>query len=134
MHHLIRRHMKSVGNDQMKVRFQRKNIKIRKEINNMPNWCEGMLKIRGKQEDVFCLLINNLSVWKTVLQKEPSISIVEIPDEDGIKIDVKNKTIHVNNLAYIKGTCRNFVEPNDIEVLLLQKQYCIQYIRKSNQH
>ena len=82
----------------------------------MPNWCEGMLKIRGKQEDVFCLLINNLSVWKTVLQKEPSISIVEIPDEDGIKIDVKNKTIHVNNLAYIKGTCRNFVEPNDIEV------------------
>lgn len=46
----------------MKVRFQRKNIKIRKEINNMPNWCEGMLKIRGKQEDVFCLLINNLSV------------------------------------------------------------------------
>jgi hypothetical protein len=100
----------------MKVRFQRKNIKIRKEINNMPNWCEGMLKIRGKQEDVFCLLINNLSVWKTVLQKEPSISIVEIPDEDGIKIDVKNKTIHVNNLAYIKGTCKNFVEPNDIEV------------------
>ena len=69
----------------------------------MPNWCEGMLKIRGKQEDVFCLLINNLSVWKTVLQKEPSISIVEIPDEDGIKIDVKNKTIHVNNLAYING-------------------------------
>ena len=62
--------MKSVGNDQMKVRFQRKNIKIRKEINNMPNWCEGMLKIRGKQEDVFCLLINNLSVWKTVLHVE----------------------------------------------------------------
>lgn len=26
----------------------------------MPNWCEGMLKIRGKQEDVFNLLADNL--------------------------------------------------------------------------
>lgn len=32
----------------------------------MPNWCEGMLKIRGKQEDVFNLLADNLQVWKIV--------------------------------------------------------------------
>lgn len=28
----------------------------------MPNWCEGNLKIRGKQEDVFNFLAENLHV------------------------------------------------------------------------
>ena len=30
----------------------------------MPNWCEGILKIRGKQEKVLDLLAENLQVWK----------------------------------------------------------------------
>ena len=41
----------------------------------MPNWCEGMLKIRGKQEDVFNLLADNLQVWKTVIIREPKFDM-----------------------------------------------------------
>ena len=42
---------------------------------DMPNWCEGMLKIRGKQEDVFNLLADNLQVWKVVIIKEPKFDM-----------------------------------------------------------
>jgi len=43
----------------------------------MPNWCEGMLKIRGKQEDVFNLIADNLQVWKLVIIREPKFDMRE---------------------------------------------------------
>lgn len=43
----------------------------------MPNWCEGMLKIRGKQEDVFNLLADNLQVWEVVVIREPKFDMRE---------------------------------------------------------
>lgn len=82
----------------------------------MPNWCEGMLKIRGKQENVFNLLADNLQVWKTVLVKDPKFDIRDELDKEAIDIDRKNEIIHVKKTAHIKGTRRNFVEPNDINV------------------
>lgn len=82
----------------------------------MPNWCEGMLKIRGKQEDVFNLLADNLQIWKTVIVKEPKFDMRKEFDEEAIEIDRKDEIIRVKKTAYIKGTCRNFVEPNDINV------------------
>jgi len=36
--------------------------------------------------------------------------------KEAIKIDRKDKAIYVEKTAYIKGTHRNFVEPNDIIV------------------
>ena len=82
----------------------------------MPNWCEGMLKIRGKQEDVFNLLAENLQVWKTIIIKEPKIDMREEIDKEAIVVDKEGESIWVKKTAYIKGTRRNFVEPNDINV------------------
>ena len=82
----------------------------------MPNWCEGMLKIRGKQEDVFNLIADNLQVWKLVIIREPKFDMREELEKEAIKIDRKDKAIYVEKTAYIKGTHRNFVEPNDIIV------------------
>lgn len=82
----------------------------------MPNWCEGMLKIRGKQENVFNLLADNLQVWKRIIVKEPKIDIREELDREAIEINREDGTIYVNDTAHIKGTRRNFVEPNDINV------------------
>ena len=53
----------------------------------MPNWCEGMLKIRGKQEKVLDLLAENLQVWKTIIIKEPKFEMREGIDKEAIKID-----------------------------------------------
>lgn len=79
----------------------------------MPNWCEGMLKIRGKQEDVFNLLADNLQVWKVVTIRD---DIREELDKEAIEIDREDGTIYVKETAHIKGTRRNFVEPNEINV------------------
>lgn len=75
-----------------------------------------MLKIRGKQEDVFNLLADNLQVWKTVITKEPKFNMRGELDKEAIEIDREDGTIYVEKTAYIKGTRRNFVEPNDINV------------------
>ena len=80
----------------------------------MPNWCEGMLKIRGKQEDVFNLLADNLQVWKVVTIREDGMR--EELDKEAIEIDREDGTIYVKRTAHIKGTRRNFVEPNEINV------------------
>lgn len=82
----------------------------------MPNQCEGMLKIRGKQEDVFNLLADNLQVWKTIIIKEPKLDMREEIDKEAIVVDKEGESIWVKKTAYIKGTRRNFVEPNDINV------------------
>lgn len=82
----------------------------------MPNWCEGMLKIRGKQEKVLDLLAENLQVWKTIIIKEPKFEIREEIDKEAIKIDREDGVVYVAKTAYIKGTHRNFVEPDDIVV------------------
>ena len=76
----------------------------------MPNWCEGMLKIRGKQEDVFNLLAENLTVL------EFKFGGREFVDENAIEINRQDFEICVQKTAHINGTCRNFVEPNDINV------------------
>ena len=83
---------------------------------DMPNWCEGMLKIRGKQEDVFNLLADNLQVWKTIIIKEPKLDMREEIDKEAIVVDKEGESIWVKKTAYIKGTRRNFVEPNEIGV------------------
>lgn len=73
-----------------------------------------MLKIRGKQEDVFNLLADNLQVWKVVTIREDGMR--EELDKEAIEIDREDGTIYVKRTAHIKGTRRNFVEPNEINV------------------
>ena len=76
----------------------------------MPKWCEGMLKNRGKQEDVVNLLIENLLVWEFKFGGRESV------DENAIEINRQDFEIRVQKTAHINGTCRNFVEPNEIYV------------------
>lgn len=64
----------------------------------MPNWCEGMLKIRGKQEDVFNLLADNLQVLETVIIREPKFDMREELDKEAIEIDREDGTIYVKRL------------------------------------
>lgn len=66
----------------------------------MPNWFEGMLKIRGKQEDVFNLLADNLQVWKTIIVKEPKFDIREELDKEAIKIDREERDRHCVDISY----------------------------------
>jgi hypothetical protein len=73
-----------------------------------------MLKIRGKQEDVFNLLADNLQVWKVVTIREDGMR--EELDKEAIEIDREDGTIYVKRTAHIKGTRRNFVETNEINV------------------
>lgn len=82
----------------------------------MPNWCEGMLKIRGRQENVFNLLADNLQVWKTIIVNEPEFDMRKELDKEAIEIDREDGTIYVEKTAWIKGTRMNFVEPNDINI------------------
>ena len=42
---------------------------------DMPNWCKGILKIRGRKENVFNLLADNLQVWKIIIVKEPKFDM-----------------------------------------------------------
>lgn len=68
----------------------------------MPNWCEGMLKIRGKQEDVFNLLADNLQVWKTIIIKEPKLNMREEIDKEAIVVDKEGESIWVKRLLTSK--------------------------------
>lgn len=82
----------------------------------MPNWCEGMLKIRGKHENVFKLLVENLQVWKTIVIREPGIDVRMELDTEAIKIDMEFNEIELDKEAYIKGTHRNFVTSDYVNV------------------
>ena len=81
----------------------------------MPNWCEGILKIRGKQENVFKLLVENLQVWETVIAKEP-FELKEVLNKEAIDINNEDFEIWLKKTAYIKGTRRNFTEEDIINV------------------
>lgn len=79
----------------------------------MPNWCTGILKIKGKQQDVFNLLVENLEVWKTIITKKP-FEMREELDTESIEINKEDFEIWLKQTAYIKGTHRNFVETDYI--------------------
>lgn len=85
----------------------------------MPNWCEGILKIRGSKENVKKFMLECLepmqdelailiSVAKETEPPAPNETIVRYDDEDEF-------TIETNKGFYIKGTRRNFVDKKVIE-------------------
>lgn len=68
----------------------------------MPNWCEGTLKIRGKQKDVKRFVLEGLRpVDFFGNEKEP------------LNLD-KYNNVYSNDSCYIEGTCRGFVEDLDV--------------------
>lgn len=82
----------------------------------MPNWCEGILKIRGNHENVFNLLVENLQVWTTIFPRELHLDVYDELDTEAIKIDAEYNEIILKKEAHIKGTYRNFATSDYINV------------------
>ncbi|MCB5235468.1 hypothetical protein [Niallia circulans] len=71
----------------------------------MPNWCEGILKVRGTKEEIKTFLLETL-------QPIPDGLFGQIPVEKEIKEDDWDLTIKAKNGFYVLGTHRNFIENN----------------------
>lgn len=81
----------------------------------MANWCEGLIKLKGKQADIFNFLVNEIRVYKTVVDK-PYSYFKYVLDDSAISIDKIYSTIIISKTAHIEGTERNFLEPNNIYI------------------
>lgn len=74
----------------------------------MPNWSEGILKVRGNYENVIKFFEENLETVNFFGDKvESALTIEKYDDSVGMTLE---KT------AYIKGTHRNFTESNYISI------------------
>lgn len=92
----------------------------------MPNWCEGTLKVRGKFENVkrFCKEV--FEVWDTKF--DPKKGFLEVKNKEAITIETDTEDefwMRIEKTAYIKGTHRNFIESNDIELYPRKKKDAI---------
>ena len=70
----------------------------------MPNWCEGILKVRGKKENLKNFLKDNIKNVDITGEEKP-INIIEEEDENSIYFNSKH------SFLYLKGTSRGFIEP-----------------------
>lgn len=70
----------------------------------MPNWCEGILKVRGKKENLKKFLKNNIKNVN-LIGEEKTINIIEEEYEDFIYFNPKHSSL------YLKDTSRGFIEP-----------------------
>lgn len=85
----------------------------------MPNWCEGVLKVRGQKENIKKFM---LEVLKPI-QNELGMIIAEtrgLPMPESIKVEIvydddDEFTIKSSSGFYIEGTRRNFTESNRLE-------------------
>lgn len=92
----------------------------------MPNWCEGILKVRGTKENIVNFLQNALKcvdVWGNEEEKHE----VKLNEFDDIEFRVKKEIKHPD--FHIEGTHRNFIEiPNETFILYESDKadiYCI---------
>lgn len=70
----------------------------------MANYCEGLLKLRGRQEDVFTFLTNEVHVY----------DVNDIVIDSAININKTSSKIILSKAAHIEGTERNLLEPATI--------------------
>ena len=77
----------------------------------MPNWCEGNIRFRGKQENIKRFLMNEIVYCKMVdhetVEEKPTIK------DDGYMMLI-SKPEH--SWFYIKNTIRNFLDDNVLEI------------------
>lgn len=83
----------------------------------MPNWCKGILKIRGKKENIIKFLEEGTSLLDGLFEPKEIEPKIEINDCDEISIENLNKAKGIDCL-YIKGTIRNFIDPVKDEIYL----------------
>ena len=81
----------------------------------MPNWCEGVIKVRGKKNDVISFLENEiLKMNYTGLFETPKGENIKMEDVGYVytyRLDDENK-----EYFYLKDSARCFIEQNYIEI------------------
>jgi len=74
-------------------------------MRDMPNWCEGTMKVRGTKEEVKKFLLEALNPL-------PDGLLGQIPVEKEVEEDEWELMIRTKTGFHIKGTHRNFIENN----------------------
>lgn len=88
----------------------------------MPNWCRGVLKVRGSVENVSKFLLEGIDYndyqYTPIISKDGTTTLEEIaiPREKVKKeIDDQGVCITCTEGLYIKGTRRMFISSDDID-------------------
>lgn len=79
----------------------------------MPNWCEGVFKVRGTKQNVINYLQELLKVPPVEQNKNPEPEIIFSNGCDELKFELKNC-----NHFYLKHTRRAFINTAKISILL----------------
>lgn len=81
----------------------------------MPNWSEGVLKVRGAKEDIENFIKNGIDYNDYRYKLENGeLQSIPVPRECPIEIDEDEITVKNTMDLYIKGTRRMFVNSKDI--------------------
>ena len=73
----------------------------------MPNWCEGFLKVRGKVANLKAFVLNGLQPIDDMGK-----NYLSFETEDDFSFSISG----IEKALYLKGTHRNFCEPDNIEI------------------
>lgn len=89
----------------------------KKEDKDMPNWCKGNLKIKGKKENIIKFLKEGTCLVEGFW--EPKQIEVEIEINDYGEIEIKNVDREkARDVLYIKETTRHFIDPIENEIFV----------------
>lgn len=80
----------------------------------MPNWCEGNIRFRGKKENIKQFLINEIVCCRS--ENHETVEEKPIINENGELLTITKPEAH--SWFYIKGTRRNFLDDDMLEVWL----------------
>lgn len=81
----------------------------------MPNWCKGVIKVRGKKEDVISFLENEIL-------KMDYVGLFESPKSENIKMEYDGYEYSYKlsddekEYFYLNNSTRCFIEQNEIEI------------------
>jgi len=78
----------------------------------MPNWCDGNIRFRGKQENIKRFLMNEIVSCRMV--DHETVEEKPVIEDKGYCVIIKKPAD--GSWFYIKGTHRNFFESDAIEV------------------
>ncbi len=81
----------------------------------MPNWCKGILKIRGKKENILKFFEEGTSLLEGFWEPEEIKPEVKINMCDEVEIQNINTD---RNCLYIKDTRRHFIDPIENEIFI----------------
>ena len=94
----------------------------------MPNWCEGVLKVRGQIENIKRFLLEGIEYGDyqyTINRNKKGILVLEetvIPREEITK-EIGDNGVYITNTdeLYIKDTRRMFVASDDIDSCVIRQ-------------